>query len=505
MSDVAPGYLLPRRATLLAGSGLMLSLFLVALNTTVVATALPSVVGDLGGLDSYSWVFTAYILGSSVTVPLFGRLSDIHGRRPYYVAGLALFLVGSAAGGAAGSMGELIAARAVQGLGGGAMLSLGFTTIGDLVPPASRGRWQAVNGAVFSAASVLGPLAGGTIADHLSWRWVFFSSLPLCVIALALGATTLRIPPHPGRARRVDGLGAALMLGGLACLMLATVDWGNGQAFAGPGVGLPLLGAVALAAAFVIHERRAPEPFLPLELLDDKVVRLTCVVGLLTGATHFGAITYVPLFAQDALGASPTAAALVLMPLMLGIFASIMASGPAITHTGRYRWALLAAPPVIGLGYAALAALGAASAVWTAAAAAAVVGLGLGLVAQNLVLVAQNSAPSRHLGSATATVTLCRNVGGALGVAVMGALMASGLDGAVSGAGAAAPVHGVASDVLAHAFHPVFLLGAALMVVTWWIAARVPERPLREAVREDAGAPQPAPAATLEATGQLVR
>jgi EmrB/QacA subfamily drug resistance transporter len=503
--DVAPGYLLSRRATVLAFSGLMLSLFLVALNQTIVATALPTIVEDLGGLSLYPWVFSSYILSSTITVPLFGRLSDIHGRRPFFIAGLVLLLAGSGLGALAGSMGVLIAARAVQGLGGGALLALSLTAIGDLVPPSDRGRWQAANGAVFSAASVLGPLTGGWIADHADWRWVFLVSIPVGVVALALGAATLRIPPHPERARSVDALGGVLVMGALSGVMVAVVEWGDGAAPADPAVALPLLAGLGLASAFALRARGEDDPFLPLELLRDRAVRLACLAGLLTGATHFGAITYVPLFAQSALGASATSAGLVLMPLMLTMFVAAMISGPAITRIGRYKWAVVAAPPTIGAGFAGLAMLGAGSPIIAAAVATAVLGTGLGLVSQNLVLVAQNSAPSRHLGATTGIVMFCRNAGGALGISLMGAALAAALGGAVAAPSLRGPTAAgeLSPERLADAFHPVFWLGAGLMVVAFVVALRIPERPLRRAVRDDLERPAAEPSGSYSLVSKL--
>ena len=484
--EVAPGYLLPRRATLLAFWGLMLALFLVALNQTIVATALPTIVEDLGGLSLYPWVFSSYILSSTITVPLFGRLSDIHGRRPFFIAGLVLLLAGSLVGALSTSMGQLIAARAIQGLGGGALLALSLTTIGDLVPPSDRGPWQAVNGAVFSAASVLGPLTGGWIADHVDWRWVFLVSIPVGLVALALGSATLRLPPHPERARSIDGLGAVLATGALSGVMVAVVEWGDGAGPLDARVSIPMLAGLALGAGFAAHTRRAADPFLPVELLRDRVVRLTCLAGLLTGAAHFGSITYVPLFAQGALGASATSAGLVLMPLMLTMFVSAMTSGPAITRVGRYKWAIVAAPPLIGAGFAMLALLGAGSPIAAAAFAAAVLGAGLGLLSQNLVLVAQNSSPSRHLGASTGMVMFCRNAGGALGISVMGAVLAAGLGRSAAVVELRGPdASGVGQADLAAAFDPVFWLAAALMIVALVVCVRIPERPLRRGVRDD--------------------
>jgi MFS family permease len=483
--EVQPGFLLGRRATRFAFAGLMLASFLVALNQTIVATTVPAMAADLGGLDQYPWVFSAYLLSSSIAIPLSGRLSDIHGRRPFFILGLGLMIAGSVFGAAASTMGEVIAARAIQGLGGGAVLALVFTAIGDLVPPSRRGGWQAVNGAVFAAASVLGPLAGGWIADNTTWRWVFVVSIPIAMAALALCVATLRIPSHPDRGRHVDFAGAVMMVGALAGVMLATTEWGEGTSVAGAWVLVPLAIGVILVCAFVRHEKGLDDAFLPVEMLGDPVVRLACVAGVLTGAAHFGAITYVPLFATGALSASGTATGIALMGLMVSLFVATMTSGPAITRTGRYRWVILSAPPTIGLGYAGLALLGAGAPIAAATAATVVLGLGLGLVSQNLMLVAQNAAPSRHLGSTTAAVTGARNVGGALGIAVMGAVLAAGLP-----ADARLPAPGrhsrLSADTFSDAFHPVFWAGAGLMVVTMLVVLRLPEQALRPTVRGDA-------------------
>ena len=227
MSEPRPGYLLSHRATIAAFAGVLLGMLLAVLNQTIVATALPRIVADLGGLQHYSWVFSAYMLAATVTVPIYGRLSDIHGRRPFFVAGILIFMTGAVIGGTANSMTQLILARAVQGLGAGALIPLAMAVIGDLVPPSDRGRWQGLTGAVFGVGSVLGPLTGGWIADHTDWRWVFFVSLPVGLIALVVVLATLKIPPHPERATRIDYTGAALLAAAVSCILLGTVRAGE--------------------------------------------------------------------------------------------------------------------------------------------------------------------------------------------------------------------------------------------------------------------------------------
>ncbi len=427
MSEPRPGYLLSHRATIAAFAGVLLGMLLAVLNQTIVATALPRIVADLGGLEHYSWVFTAYMLAATVTVPIYGRLSDIHGRRPFFVAGILIFMVGSVIGGTAESMTQLIVARAVQGLGAGALIPLAMAVIGDLVPPSDRGRWQGLTGAVFGVGSVLGPLTGGWIADNADWRWVFFVSLPVGLIALGVVLVTLRIPPHPGRATRIDYLGAALLAAAVSAILLATVRAGeDGTIGSGDVLGLMAVG-LALLAVLAWHERRSESPIVPLELLRLRVFGAASGASFAFGIAMFGAIMFVPLFVQGVLGESATNAGLVLTPLMLGLVVSSVASGQVIARTGRYRWALVSGPVVMASGFAVLSSLDPGSTRVTATVAMTLLGLGLGLVLQNLLLVVQNEVPSRELGVATSGIQFFRTTGGTIGVSVMGALMAAGL------------------------------------------------------------------------------
>jgi EmrB/QacA subfamily drug resistance transporter len=488
-----PGYLLPMRQTVLAFAGVMLGMLVAVLNQTIVATALPTIVTDLGGVEHYSWVFSAYMLGSTVTVPVYGRLSDIYGRRRFFAIGIVVFMAGAVLGSLSGSMTMLIAARAVQGLGAGALIPLAIIVIGDLVPPSERGRWQGLTGAVIGVASVLGPFTGGWIVDHTSWRWVFLVSLPVGVLALAVVMATLRIPAHPDTRRDVDYVGAGLLVAGVSAVLLATVWGGEAYPWGSPEVvGAFAFGAVVLAV-FLWHERRVEHPIVPVFLFRDRVVSAACLAGFSVGVAMFGAIMFVPLFVQGALGASATNSGVALTPLMLGMILTSVGSGQVIARTGRYRWALLAGPVVMAAGFLALASLDEHSTLGSAVAATIVLGLGLGLLMQNLVLVVQNAAPTHALGAATGATQFTRQMGGALGVTIMGAILAAGLPAGAAAVAGPAAGGGGSPATLAAAIHPVFLIGAPLMAVTLALVAMVPERPLRRAVRDDvAASPSPA-------------
>jgi EmrB/QacA subfamily drug resistance transporter len=424
------------------------------------------------------------MLASTVTVPIYGRLSDIHGRRAFFAIGIVVFMAGAVVGGTATSMTQLIVARAIQGLGAGGLIPLAMAVIGDLIPPSDRGRWQGLTGAVFGLASVLGPLTGGWIADHTDWRWVFFVSLPLGVLALVVVLATLRIPPHPDRRGGVDYAGAGLLAAGVACILLGTVRLGDGSA-GGPAEVVALF-AVGLATLAVLawHERRAESPIVPVPLFRLRTFSAAAGASFAVGMGMYGAIMFVPLFVQGVLGGSATNAGLVLTPLMLGLVGASVGSGQLIARTGRYRWAIISGPLAMAAGFVLLAGLDTGSTRGAATLAMVVLGLGIGLVMQNLLLVVQNTVPSRELGTATSATQFFRTTGGTIGVGVMGALMTAGLP---AGTASSASAH-----ALAHAIHPVFVIGVPLMALAFVLVLLIPETPLRRHVRETEPTPTPA-------------
>jgi EmrB/QacA subfamily drug resistance transporter len=489
LSEPRPGYLLPHRATVAAIGGVLVGMLLAALNQTIVATALPRIAEDLGGLGHYSWVFSAYMLAATVTVPVYGRLSDAYGRRPFFVAGILFFMAGSIVGGTADSMTQVIVARAIQGLGAGALIPLAMAVIGDLVPPTDRGRWQGLTGAVFGVASVLGPFSGGWIADNADWRWVFFVSLPVGFVALAVVMVTLRIPPHPDRATKIDYAGAALLAAGLSCVLLGTVRLGDAAARDPVEVAALFATGAGLLAVLAWHERRVPNPVVPLSLFRLRTFSAAVATSFAVGVAMFGAIMFVPLFVQGVLGGSATNAGLVLTPLMLALVAASAGSGQVISRTGHYRWAIVAGPILMAGGFALLGALDTGSSQGDATLAMVILGLGLGLLIQNLMLVIQNTVPSRELGAATSAGQFFRTTGGTVGVTVMGAVMTAGLPAGVSLAGAPSPGAGAAPEQLADAIHPVFMLGLPVMALALALVLLIPETPLRRTVRETEPAP----------------
>jgi EmrB/QacA subfamily drug resistance transporter len=406
--------------------GLMLVMFLAALDQTIVATALPTIVTDLGGLNHISWVVTAYLLAQTVVTPLYGKLGDMYGRKIVLQAALVVFLTGSALCGLSRSLDELIAFRAVQGLGGGGLIVSAQAAIGDVVPPRQRGRYTGLFGAVFGLASIAGPLLGGFLTSNLSWRWIFYVNLPLGVLALFVLAATL--PAASARVHHtIDYLGTALLAAGLAGVVLAASLGGTSYAWGSPLiVGLAVAGVVLLAV-FPLFERHAREPILPPRLFGNRVFAVTSLVGLIIGFALFGAVTYLPLFLQVVKGATPTGSGLQLVPLMGGLLVTSIASGQVITRTGRYKPFPIAGTAVMVLGLYMLSTIDAATGQALIYVFMFVLGLGLGMVMQVLVLAVQNAVDYSDLGVATSGATLFRSIGGSFGTATLGAIFSNRL------------------------------------------------------------------------------
>ncbi|BCM66625.1 MULTISPECIES: MDR family MFS transporter [Streptomyces] len=423
--DVGGGEHVPGSVLVPIGA-LLLGLLLAALDQTIVSTALPTIVSDLGGLEHLSWVVTAYLLASTAATPLWGKLGDQYGRKRLFQTAVVIFLIGSALCGMAQDMPQLIAFRALQGLGGGGLMVLSMAIVGDLVPPRERGRYQGLFGAVFGATSVLGPLLGGLFTEHLSWRWVFYVNLPVGVVALAVIAAALHIPRRTAR-HVIDYLGTFLIASVATCLILVaslggtTWAWDSAQT-----VGLAVLG-VLLALAFVAVERRAAEPVLPLTLFRVRTFTLSAVISFVVGFAMFGAMTYLPTFLQVVHGISPTLSGVHMLPMVAGLLLASTVSGQIVSRTGRWKVFPVAGTAVTTLGLLLLHRLDETSGTAVMSVYFFVFGLGLGLVMQVLVLIVQNAVSYEDLGVATSGATFFRSIGASFGVAVFGTVFASRL------------------------------------------------------------------------------
>lgn len=504
-SIVVPGAPLPRRQVLIIFSGLLLAMLLAALDSTIVATALPTIVGELGGLDRLGWVVTAYLLAQTVVTPLYGKLGDLYGRKIVLQSAVVLFLLGSVLCGMSTSMMQLILFRAIQGLGGGGLMVTSQAVVGDIVPPRERGRYQGIFGAVFGLSSIAGPLLGGYFTTHLSWRWIFYINLPLGLVALVVIALVL--PRRTVRVQRaIDYLGAGLLALALSALVLFTDLGGITLPWTSPPMLALITSSFLLIVAFVYVETRAPEPVLPLRLFRDRTFALTSGIGLIIGFAMFGSVTYIPLFLQVVNGATPTGSGLQMLPMMGGMLLTSITSGQAISRRGRYRMFPIVGTFVTATGLFLLSRMHAETTIFTASLYMAVLGCGMGLVMQVLVIAVQNTVPYADLGVATSGATLFRLIGGSLGTAVFGAIFATELATHLQSMGSALPAGTAISPQAIGELAPAdraiyissftaslstvfeFATGVALVgfLLTWF----VPEKRLREtvgALAEDIG------------------
>jgi EmrB/QacA subfamily drug resistance transporter len=505
-------------------TGLMLVMFLAALDSTIVATALPTIVGDLGGLTKLSWVTSAYLLAQTAVTPLYGKLGDLLGRKRVLQSAVILFLIGSALCGLSQSMTELIAFRAVQGLGAGGLIVLVQASVGDIVSPRERGRYQGLFGAVFGVSSVAGPLLGGILVEHVSWRAIFYVNLPVGLLALVVLGATL---PTVARTTRpaIDYLGAGVLAAAVSAIVLVaslggtTWPWASAQTIVVGALGIVLLGV------FLLVERRAAEPVLPLAVMRDAVFRVAGSLSLVVGFALFGAVTFLPLFFQTVYEASPTGSGLKLIPLMGGLVTTSILSGRLISRFGRYKIFPVLGTAVMTVGLALLSTLHVDTSSAQVDLYLLVLGLGLGLVMQVLVLAVQNAVDFSVLGAATSGVTLTRGIGGALGTAVFGTIFSTHLISALHGllataaARGAAAAHGSAGAFgamgaqLAHgarlsgaqvaqlpaaarnayqhayvqALHPVFVVAAGVAGFGFVLSLFLRERPLRATAEASQG------------------
>ncbi len=482
--------------------GVMLGLFLGAMESTAVATAMPTVIASLGGLAIYSWVFSGYILAATISMPLWGKAADLYGRRAAYLAGLGIFLAGSVLSGLATSMTALIVFPTIQGLGGGALLPLGYTIIADLYGLERRAKMQGYFSGTWGVASIVGPLIGGFVTDHLSWRWVFYVNVPFGLLAgVVLGWALAGLPP-PRQRKAVDLRGAALLTAGMVALLVALVEGGRAGSGLHLAEGVLFVAAGGLLAAFVLWERRAPEPLLPLRLFGNRMFRAAAVSGFLAGMAMFGTISFVPLFVQGVLGGTATEAGTALTPFVLGWVTFSVISARLLLKVG-YRSPVLAGMVCLAVAFLLMSHMGLGTSRSVTARNMLLAGMGMGLIMVPLLIAVQNAVPKRELGAATSATTFFRSIGGAVGVAIMGAVLSSqlaaqllSLPGATDGRARSQveafvahpdavvhpalrltlppPVLAAFSQALANALHAVFLVGFGIACLALASAFLVP-------------------------------
>ncbi|NUK03812.1 MDR family MFS transporter [Streptomyces lunaelactis] len=496
---------------------LMIAMLLAMLDNMIVGTAMPTIVGELGGLEHLSWVVTAYTLATAASTPIWGKLGDMYGRKGIFLTAIVIFLIGSVLSGMAQDMGQLIGFRAIQGLGAGGLMVGVMAIIGDLVPPRERGKYQGMMAAVMAVAMIGGPLVGGTITDHLGWRWSFYINLPLGAVALAMVTTVLHLPKKRTDAR-IDYLGAVLLAVGITAIVLVTT-WGGTEYAWDSAVIMELIAiGVASLTGFVFSQTRVPEPIMPLHIFRSRNFTLMSVIGFLAGFVMFGAVLFLPLYQQSVQGASATNSGLLLLPMLLSMLVVSMIAGRVTTSTGKYRIFPIIGGGLMMAGLFLLSTMDTGTSRLTSGLYMAVLGAGMGFLMQITMLVAQNSVELKDMGVASSGATLFRTLGSSFGVAIMGALFTGRVQDEMAARGGSQITQGSAQldaaslaklpDQVREAYefavasgtHAAFLLGAAVAVIGFVAAFFVKEVPLRGA----GPAPKDAPSGTPEKVTETV-
>jgi EmrB/QacA subfamily drug resistance transporter len=500
MTPDSNGYLSHKQILVVMG-GLMTGMFLAALDQSIVGTALPRITSELGGLDKLSWVVTAYMLTATASTPLWGKISDLYGRKLLFQIAIITFVAGSLLAGFSQDIEQLIGFRAIQGLGGGGLMSLALAVIGDIIPPRERGRYQGYFAAVFGTSSVLGPVLGGFFADGPGWQWIFFINVPIGLVALVITSAALKMQ-HVRREHSIDYLGAALVVGSVSSFLLYTawagpdLGWGSGT-----GIGL-LVAGVVLAVAFVLVELRATEPIIPMRLFRNSIFSIANLFGFLIGIAMFGSMIFIPVYLQVVDGMSPTRSGLAMLPMVVGIFSTSIAAGQMMSRNGRYKIYPILGASVVILALVMLSQLTATSPYWYAGLSMYVLGAGLGFTMQILITVVQNSVERSDIGVATSSVTFFRQMGGSFGTALFGAILSSRLAvhiaeamaNAPSGSGGAKvgdvannvqaikalpePIHSLITGAFSASLHDVFLSAVPLVAIALLVSFFLKEKPL---------------------------